>query len=168
MQKLRYEAPGSLADATALLAGESGMTRILAGGTDVIVQMHSDLIEPDLIVDVKNIPELTEIKKEGGAYRFGAVVSGKTLMLHEDFNKTWPGVMDGVRLIGSLQVRGRASVGGNLCNASPEADIVPPLATAAESRRAGQAEVPPPTARWLESVERIESVWRAAAAAAEE
>ena len=130
MQNLRYEAPGSLADATALLAGESGMTRILAGGTDVIVQMHSDLIEPDLIVDVKNIPELTEIKKEGGAYRFGAVVSGKTLMLHEDFNKTWPGVMDGVRLIGSLQVRGRASVGGNLCNASPAADSVPPLIAA--------------------------------------
>ncbi len=130
MQNLRYEAPESLADATALLAGESGMTRILAGGTDVIVQMHSDLIEPDLIVDVKNIPELTEIKKEGGAYRFGAVVSGKALMLHEDFNKTWPGVMDGVRLIGSLQVRGRASVGGNLCNASPAADSVPPLIAA--------------------------------------
>ena len=130
MQNLRYEAPESLADATALLAGESGMTRILAGGTDVIVQMHSDLIEPDLIVDVKNIPELTEIKKEGGAYRFGAVLSGKTLMLHEDFNKTWPGVMDGVRLIGSLQVRGRASVGGNLCNASPAADSVPPLIAA--------------------------------------
>ena len=130
MQNLRYEAPETLAHATALLADENGITRVLAGGTDVLVQMHSDLVEPDLIVDIKNIPELTEIKKEGGAYRFGAAVSGKTLMLHEDFNKIWPGVMDGVRLIGSLQVRGRASVGGNLCNASPAADCVPPMIAA--------------------------------------
>ncbi len=146
MQNLRYEAPETLADATALLAAEDGMARVLAGGTDVIVQMHSDLIEPDLIVDIKNIPELTEITKEGGAYRFGAAVSGKTLMLHEDFNKTWPGVMDGVRLIGSLQIRGRASVGGNLCNASPAADSVPPMiaagAVASVAGPAGTRDVP--------------------------
>ena len=130
MENLRYEAPQSLADATALLASETGKVRILAGGTDIIVQMHSDLIEPDLLIDIKNIPELTEVKKDGNGYRFGAAVSGKELMLNDEFNKLWPGVMDGVRLIGSLQIRGRASVGGNLCNASPAADSVPPLITA--------------------------------------
>ena len=130
MENLRYEAPQSLKDATALLASETGEVRILAGGTDIIVQIHSDLIEPDLLIDIKNIPELTEVKKDGNGYRFGAAVSGKELMLNEEFNKQWPGVMDGVRLIGSLQIRGRASVGGNLCNASPAADSVPPLITA--------------------------------------
>ena len=130
MENLRYEAPQSLTDATALLASETGEVRILAGGTDIIVQMHSDLIEPDLLIDIKNIPELTEVKKDRNGYRFGAAVSGKELMLNEEFNKQWPGVMDGVRLIGSLQIRGRASVGGNLCNASPAADSVPPLITA--------------------------------------
>ena len=130
MENLRYESPASLADATALLASEKGEVRVLAGGTDIIVQMHSDLIEPDLLIDIKNIPELTEIKTENNGFRFGAAVSGKELMLNEEFNKRWPGVMDGVRLIGSLQIRGRASVGGNLCNASPAADSIPPLITA--------------------------------------
>ena len=130
MTELRYETPDTLDAAVSLLAAESGVARVLAGGTDVLVQMHEDMIEPELLVDIKKIAELREIKKEGGAYRFGAAVAGKELMLHEDFNKTWPGVMDGVRLIGSLQIRGRASVGGNLCNASPAADSVPPMIAA--------------------------------------
>ena len=130
MTELRYETPDTLDAAVSLLAAESGVARVLAGGTDVLVQMHADMIEPELLVDIKKIAELREIKKEGGAYRFGAAVPGKELMLHEDFNKTWPGVMDGVRLIGSLQIRGRASVGGNLCNASPAADGVPPMIAA--------------------------------------
>ena len=130
MTELRYETPDTLDAAVSLLAAESGVARVLAGGTDVLVQMHEDMIEPELLVDIKKIAELREIKKEGGAYRFGAAVAGKELMLHEDFNKTWPGVMDGVRLIGSVQIRGRASVGGNLCNASPAADSVPPMIAA--------------------------------------
>ena len=95
-----------------------------------MVQMHSDLIEPELIIDIKNIPELTQIEKDDNGYKFGAAISGKALMLNKEFNKLWPGVMDGVRLIGSLQIRGRASVGGNLCNASPAADSVPPMIAA--------------------------------------
>ena len=64
MENLRYESPASVAEVTALLAAETGEVRVLAGGTDIIVQMHSDLIEPDLLIDIKNIPELTEVKKE--------------------------------------------------------------------------------------------------------
>jgi carbon-monoxide dehydrogenase medium subunit len=130
MSDLRYEAPESLSAATALLAGAKGTTRILAGGTDVIVQMETDLIEPELIVDIKKIPELTAIKAESGGFRVGAAASGMQIVDHAAFAKAWPGVIDGVKLIGSVQVKGRASMGGNLCNASPGADSVPPLMTA--------------------------------------
>jgi carbon-monoxide dehydrogenase medium subunit len=88
------------------------------------------MIDLDLIVDIKKIPEVREIVEEDGAWRFGAAVTGKEMMDNAAFNKAWPGVMDGVRLIGSVQVRGRATVGGNLCNASPAADGVPPMIAA--------------------------------------
>lgn len=131
---MRYEAPGSLKEAIALArgGGRSRRTaaRFLAGGTDVLVQMHSDLIEPGLLVDLKNIPEMRKVSRQGKGWLVGAAVTGKELMGHRGFNAAWPGVMDGVRLIGSLQVRGRATMGGNLCNASPAADSVPPLIAA--------------------------------------
>ena len=130
MPNMRYEAPDSLDTAIELLAGEKGDVRILAGGTDILVQMHADVIEPELLVDVKNISELRQIEKEAGGYRFGAAVTGVELMDHDDFCQAWPGVMDGVKLIGSIQVKGRATVGGNLCNASPAADSVPALIAA--------------------------------------
>ena len=131
MSALRYEAPTSIDAATSLLTENLKIVKVLAGGTDVIVQMHSERLEPELIVDIKNIPELKQIEQTTDGFRFGAAISGKDLMLNENFNKVWPGIMDGVRLIGSLQIRGRASVGGNMCNASPAADSVPPMIAAA-------------------------------------
>jgi len=126
---MRYEAPETLDAAIGLLAGQSGQVKVLAGGTDVLVQIHADMIEPDFIVDIKKIAEMREIADEDGAWRLGAAVTGKELMDNAAFNAAWPGVMDGVRLIGSVQVRGRATVGGNVCNASPAADSVPPMIT---------------------------------------
>ena len=143
---MRYEAPNSLEDAIALAANAGSAGRVLAGGTDVLVQMHADVLEPDCIIDLKKIDEMRKIVFEDGAWSFGAAVTGKELMDHRDFNAAWPGVMDGVRLIGSLQIRGRATVGGNLCNASPAADSVPPLvaagATAVIAGPDGRREVP--------------------------
>lgn len=130
MTDMRYEAPETLDAAVGLLARESGQVKVLAGGTDVLVQIHADMIDPDVIVDIKKIAEMREIANEDGAWRVGAAVTGKELMDTADFNEAWPGVMDGVRLIGSVQVRGRATMGGNLCNASPAADSVPPLIAA--------------------------------------
>jgi carbon-monoxide dehydrogenase medium subunit len=135
MPDLRYEAPGSLADAVRLLAASGGVARVLAGGTDVIVQMETDLIEPELLVDIKRIPNLSQITAEDGGYRIGAAVSGMTLMNHAGLCAMWPGVIDGVKLIGSIQVKGRATVAGNLCNASPGADSVPPMVTAGATAR---------------------------------
>src|SRR5579863_7804816 len=133
--ELRYESPQTLEAAVALLAGASGMTRVLAGGTDVIVQMETDLIEPQLLVDIKKIAQLREIAMENGGFRVGAAVPGMELIGHAAFCKAWPGVIEGVKLIGSIQVKGRASMGGNLCNASPAADSVPPLIAAGATAR---------------------------------
>src|SRR5260221_8089557 len=87
MNSLRYEAPSSLGVAIALLARASGTSRILAGGTDIIVQMETDLIEPDLVVDIKKIPELRGIAVENGAFRVGAAVTGMALTDHVAFCK---------------------------------------------------------------------------------
>src|SRR5882672_886037 len=130
MTDLRYEAPATLQAAVALLACATGPARVLAGGTDVIVQMETDLIEPALLVDIKKIPEVRQITAENGGFRIGAAATGMEIMDHAALCKAWPGVLDGVKLIGSIQVRGRASIGGNLCNGSPAADSVPPLIAA--------------------------------------
>src|SRR5712691_12114850 len=130
MEGLRYEAPETLQAAVALLAGASGAARVLAGGTDVIVQMETDLIEPQLLVDIKKIAEVRQIVAEQGGFRVGAAATGMEIMAHAGLCKAWPGVLDGVKLIGSIQVRGRASMGGNLCNSSPAADSVPALIAA--------------------------------------
>ena len=146
MTSLKYEAPSSLGEAIALLARASGTSRILAGGTDVIVQMETDLIEPELVVDIKKIPELRQIVVDHNGFRVGAAVTGMELMDHHAFCKAWPGVVDGVKLIGSMQIKGRATVGGNLCNASPAADSVPALIAAGAIARVtgphGTREVP--------------------------
>jgi CO/xanthine dehydrogenase FAD-binding subunit len=127
---LRYEAPQTLQAAIALLAAATGTSRVLAGGTDVIVQMETDLIEPQLLVDIKKIGELRQIVAERGGFRIGAAMPGMEIVNHAAFCQAWPGVVEGVKLIGSIQIKGRATMGGNLCNASPAADSVPPLVAA--------------------------------------
>ena len=146
MSDLRYESPDSVEGAVALLAGAGGATRVLAGGTDVLVQLHADMVEPELVVDIKRIPGLKGITKEAGGFRFGANTTGMEMTDHADFCAAWPGVIDGVKLIGSIQVKGRATVAGNLCNASPAADSVPPMissgAIASISGPGGNREAP--------------------------
>jgi carbon-monoxide dehydrogenase medium subunit len=127
---MRYEAPNTIDQAVALLAGEPGEARVLAGGTDLLVQLRTDLIEPALVVDIKGIPELRQIKEEGGGFRVGAAVSGAELKEHPRLKAVWPGVVEAANLIGSTQIQGRASMGGNLCNGSPAADSVPALIAA--------------------------------------
>ena len=108
---MQYEAPDSLDTATALLANASGTARVLAGGTDLLVQLRSGMIAPDLVVDVKHIPGMNDIAAEGGGFRIGAAVSGAALGEHAGVRKLWPGVVEAVELIGSTQIQGRASHG---------------------------------------------------------
>ena len=143
---MRFEAPQTVDAAVSLLAEERGLARVLAGGTDLIVQIRSGRLEPDLVVDLKRIPELREIAEEDGGYRIGAAVCGAELNEHEGVKRLWPGVVEATDLIGSTQIQGRATMAGNLCNASPAADAVPALVAAGATVRIvgpkGERELP--------------------------
>ena len=132
---MRYEAPQTVENAVALLAGARGSAQVLAGGTDLLVRMKSGFAEPDLIVDIKRIPAMRAIKKEAGGWRIGAAVSGAELSEHAGVCADWPGVVEGLDLIGSTQIQGRATLAGNLCNASPAADSVPAMVAAGATVR---------------------------------
>jgi CO/xanthine dehydrogenase FAD-binding subunit len=127
---MRYEAPESVEGAVALLAGAHGEARVLAGGTDLLVQLRADLVDPELIVDIKRIPETRAVTEDQGGWRIGAAVTGAELKEHARLKQVWPGVVEAANLIGSTQVQGRATLGGNLCNGSPAADSVPALIAA--------------------------------------
>jgi aerobic carbon-monoxide dehydrogenase medium subunit len=128
--QMRYEAPESLDKAAALLAAAQGDARVLAGGTDLLVQLRADVLSPELVVDIKKITETRTITEEKGGFRIGAAVTGAELKEHAKLKKAWPGVVEAANLIGSTQVQGRATMGGNLCNGSPAADSVPALIAA--------------------------------------
>ncbi len=135
---MRYEKPENVIEAVKLLQEETGVARILAGGTDVLVQLKAGMLEPDLIVDIKYLEGIKDIVAENGGYRIGAAVSGAELGEHAGVIAMWPGVVEGFELIGSTQVQGRATMVGNLCNGSPAADSVPGLiAAGAVARIAG-------------------------------
>ena len=127
---MRYEAPESVAGAVTLLAGGGPRGRVLAGGTDLLVQLRAGMIAPDLVVDIKRISETREIRREDGKLVIGAAVTGAELGEHSAAKSMWPGVVESAELIGSTQIQGRASLAGNLCNASPAADTVPALIAA--------------------------------------
>ena len=130
MTSLRFEAPETVEDAVRLLADADGEAKALAGGTDLLVQLRTDLVRPGLIVDLKRIPALMDVTANGDEIRVGAAVSGATLGKSEAVKAAWPGVVEALELIGSTQIQGRASLGGNLCNGSPAADSVPALIAA--------------------------------------
>jgi len=121
-----YIAPTSLAEATRALADNQG-ARLLAGGTDLLVQMKLGLRSPEQVVDLKHIPELMEISLDDERLRLGAAVSGAAVTGDAEINHLFPGFTEALGIIGSSQIQGRASVGGNLCNSSPAADSVPSL-----------------------------------------
>lgn len=127
---MRYQVVSSFSQATEALAAEQGVTRVLAGGTDVLVQLKLGLVEPDLIIDIKGIPGVRDITETDDGFRIGAAVSGAELGEHAGLIAAWPGVVEAMELIGSTQVQGRATLVGNLCNASPAADSVPAMIAA--------------------------------------
>ena len=143
---LSYIAPSTVEEAVRVLAGASGVARVLSGGTDLLVQLRSGRIKPDLIVDIKKIPGISGIRERDGGFAIGAATPGAEIGECEALRRAWPGVVEAANLIGSTQVQGRASLAGNLCNASPAADSVPALiaarATCMVAGANGRREVP--------------------------
>jgi CO/xanthine dehydrogenase FAD-binding subunit len=146
MPRVNYEAPTSVDEAVKVLAGAAGLAKVLSGGTDLLVQLRSGRLKPDLIVDTKRIPGLIGIKEEGDKFVIGAATPGAMLSDHKALEHAWPGIVEGADLIGSTQIQGRASLAGNLCNASPAADSVPAViaarATVVIAGPAGRREIP--------------------------
>jgi len=132
---MQYEAPETTKVAAKLLLGAKGPVKILAGGTDLLVQLRSGIKRPALIVDIKRIAALGAIEKERGGFRIGAAVPSAEMSEHAGLGKAWPGVVEAAGLIGSTQIQGRATMVGNLCNASPAADSVPALVAAGAMAR---------------------------------
>ena len=127
---MHYIRPLSIEDAVGLLAGSAGTAAILAGGSDLLVRMKGGFVEPDLIVDIKAIDGLSEIRETADGFSIGAAVPCAVLGESAALKKAWPGVVEAAKLIGSKQVQGRCTIAGNLCNASPAADSVPALVAA--------------------------------------
>ena len=127
---MQYVKPQTAQEASRLLAGNAGKARVLAGGTNLLVQMKSGLVTPEIVVDIKHMAEVNEIAAEDGGFRVGAAVPGQILGAHEGVRALWPGVVEALELIGSTQVQGRATMAGNLCNGSPAADSVPAMVAA--------------------------------------
>ena len=130
MNGMRYEAPSSVDEASALLAGASGKARVLAGGTDLLVQLRAGMVAPELVVAVKKIKEMMSYSVSDGAYTIGAAVPSAQLHEDADLLGMWTGVVEAMDLVGSTQIQGRASLGGNLCIAAPAADSVPAMISA--------------------------------------
>ena len=127
MHSFEYAAPKSLGEAVTLLAGARGNARVLAGGTDLIVNMRVGRRKPGLVVDGKHIPELNELSLSAAGLTLGAAVSCRRAYEHAEVAKRYPALVDSMSLIGSVHIQGRATVGGNLCNAAPSGDAIPTL-----------------------------------------
>ena len=126
---MQYASATTVDEAVGLLTGSEG-ARVLAGGTDLVVQMTSGVRKPGLVVDIKGIGELTAIAGGPDGFTIGAAVCGAAINEHEGLRAAWPGFCEATDLIGSMQIQSRATPAGNLCNASPAADSVPAMAAA--------------------------------------
>jgi carbon-monoxide dehydrogenase medium subunit len=126
MNSMKYHAPTTVGEACSLL-GAAGNSRVLAGGTDLLVQMRGGLVQPDCIVDIKAIPGIKDLVLTEQGLTLGAAAPAQSITERQDIRAVYPGLVEAIDLIGSTQVQGRCSVGGNLCNASPAADTVPAL-----------------------------------------
>lgn len=128
MKAFSYAAPQSLAEVTTLLSQNGSQVRILAGGTDLLTQVRENRRTVDLMVDVKHIPDLNALTDDPvNGLTIGAAVSCLSIRKHDTIPARYPGLIDAIALIGGIQIQGRATVGGNLVNASPAADSIPAL-----------------------------------------
>lgn len=127
MRRFEYHEPRTLEEASSLLTGLGEGTFLLAGGTDLLVEIRERLRRVHHLVNIKRIPGLGEVALDGEGLRFGALVTAGMLERHAGVARLYPNLRAGLRSLGSIQVRNRATVVGNVCRASPSADTIPPL-----------------------------------------
>ena len=128
MRRFELALPRSVDECLAILSGQGPGTKLLAGGTDLLPQLKNALLKPAHVVDLSGVAELRLIQDaDGGGLRIGAAVTARTLELDERVRSRYPSLAESAALVGSVQVRNLATLGGNLCNAAPSADMAPPL-----------------------------------------
>ena len=147
---MKYQTPSTTKEAATFIKRAKGKAFVLAGGTDLMVRMKSGFIEPDLVVDIKQISTMQAIKKSATGFRIGAAVSAAQMGENTALKKAWPGVVESANLIGSDQIQNRCTIAGNLCNVSPASDAVPALIAAG-----AKANVVGPQRRRTVAVEKI-------------
>lgn len=145
MRSFEYLKPVSLGEALGLLVQHGDKARVIAGGTDLMVQWKKKLISAEYLISLRNIPELSRVEFSGGL-KIGAAATHRTLELSPEIRRHFPVIFDAVSGLGSVQVRNSATIGGNICNAAPSADTAPPLlvleARAIVAGPHGEREVP--------------------------
>ena len=128
MEWIDFATPKTISEAVEMLASKGDRARAMAGGTDVLVQLRGGRRSADLVVDVKGIPELNVLSYSAqDGLTLGAAVPCFRIYQHKAVIDNYPGLIDSASLIGGIQIQGRASIGGNLCNASPSGDSIPAI-----------------------------------------
>lgn len=127
MVEIDYKVPASIEEAVGILANADKPARLIAGGTDLIIQLQSLVSDPHLVIDIKKIPEMTNTELTKNKLVIGPAQCCAEFTARKDIKNVFPGLVEAAYLIGSTQVQGRASIGGNLCNSSPAADTIPAL-----------------------------------------
>lgn len=128
MEWIDFATPKSVSEAVEMMASKGDRARAMAGGTDVLVQLRGGRRSADLVVDMKEIPELNELSYSAqNGLTLGAAVPCYRIYQDKAVIDNYPGLIDAASLIGGIQIQGRASIGGNLCNAAPSGDSIPPI-----------------------------------------
>ena len=130
MRRFDLAMPRNLDDCLKLLAERGPETKLVAGGTDLLPQMKNGLLKPARVIDLSSVPEVhVLVPDDGRGFRIGAAVTARQLERDPRIHSAYPSLAESGALVGSIQVRNLATVGGNICNAAPSADMAPPLVT---------------------------------------
>ncbi|HLB29595.1 MAG TPA: xanthine dehydrogenase family protein subunit M, partial [Dehalococcoidia bacterium] len=135
MIRFEYLEPTTIEEAIAMLSQHGEQARVLAGGTDLLIRMKARQWRPQYVVNIKGIPGLSGISQNGGALSIGALTTVREIETSPLVKQGYPALAYAASQIGSIQVRNSATVGGNLCNAAPSAELAPPLLVLGASAR---------------------------------
>jgi len=146
MRKFAFSSPSSIAEALKLLAQSGSQAKVIAGGTDLVVQMKNKLVTPERVINLLTVPELMGMNRNGRGLRIGALVKHAALENSPLLRDGWGILASAAHKVGSPQVRHLGTLGGNLCNASPAADTAPVLlvleAEVTSARAEGERRIP--------------------------
>lgn len=126
MKSFQYLKPTTLKETLDLLNSCGDKAKLIAGGTDLMIQWKKRLVSPECLISLRNVSELNFVSLEGGLH-IGSATTHRTLELSTELKSRFPIIYDAVSNLGSVQVRNSATIGGNLCNAAPSADTAPPM-----------------------------------------